>query len=293
MLKSVVAKTVSAWHKQLMHRTAFLLCGLVMVRACLSAAETKLPELQVGQRVFRNIVILGVDATDLYFRYDGGIRNAKLRDLQPELQKMFGYDPVRAAEIEQRRIDEERQFAESVVRTLQAEALARLRGPETVEEETLADALTENSHLNKPMPELAVEKWLTEKPSGTNKLMIVYFLKTTSAPCKHYTTQFNEWQKKYAEQLVVVGLSPESQLGKPAESEIGFALGLDPENRIAKKVGVSNVPQIFLVDPNGIVRYCGHPAAVTEKTLKHMFEMFGLHFEEKAPSTATAPAKGS
>lgn len=273
-----------------MHRKILLLCGLTLVQAWLSPAQTKLPELQVGQRIFKNVVILGVDATDLYFRHDGGIRNVKLRDLQPELQQMFGYDPVRAAEMEQRRLEEERQFAESVTVSLVAETMAQRRGPETLGEESIADALTDNSNLNKPMPELAAQKWLTEKPSATNKLMIVYFFRASSKPCQPYITQFNQWQKKYADQLVVVGISPETELGETAEPKIEFALGLDPENSIAKAAGVADIPQILLVDTKGIVRYCGHPAAVTEKTLRRICELFELPIEEQKEAPAATPS---
>lgn len=254
---------------------------------CLTAADTVLPELQVGQRIFKNIAILGVDATDLYFKYEGGIRNVKLRDLQPDLQKMFGYDPARAAEIEQRRLAEDRQFAETVTRILQTEAMARTRGPETLGEDSLADPIAENTPLNKPMPELTVDKWLTEKPTLTGKLVIVYFLKPTSAPCKPYINQFNAWQKKYSTELVVVGISPEEEPSEPNAPKIEFALGIDRENRLAKAVGFSHVPQILFIDTKGIVRYCGHPAAVTEKTLRKMAELFGVPFEEQEPAQTT------
>lgn len=277
-----------------MHRAIVLLCGIVITSAHLSAAETKLPELKVGQRIFRDIVILGVDATDLYFRHEGGIRNVKLRDLQPELQKMFGYNPERAAEIERWQLEQERQFAQTVTSALQAEALARLRGPETLGEDSIADALIENAPLNKPMPALVVEKWLSEAPPLTNKLVIVCFLKTTSVPCQPYIGMFNEWQKKYAEQLTIIGISPEANLREPSDLKIEFALGLDPQNRLAKAVGVNNVPQILLVDPKGVVRYCGHPAAITEKILHKMCELFGLPFEEqKTPQPATATTQVS
>ncbi|MCS7336903.1 MAG: TlpA family protein disulfide reductase [Verrucomicrobiae bacterium] len=275
-----------------MHRTILLLCGTALIATCLVAAETRLPELQVGQRIFRNIVVLGVDATDLYFRHEGGIRNVKLRELPIELQRMFGYDPARAREIERARSEDERRFAEVVTTALQAEAAARLRGPETLGEHSLADALAEDSPLNKPMPELAPEKWVTDKPTLAGKLVIVYFFKPASAPCQPFIRQFNEWQKKYGEQLVVIGIlaGAETEL---AGLEIEFPLGLDQAGRVAKQWRVATVPHIILADTKGVVRYCGHPAAISEKTLRTLFELFELPVQEKARQEQAATAKSA
>ena len=41
--------------------------------------------------------------------------------------------------------------------------------------------------------------------------------------------------------------------------------------RYSAAVGVTSIPYVLLVDPKGVVRYQGHPAAITEKYLESMF----------------------
>jgi hypothetical protein len=60
------------------------------------AADQKLPVLKVGTQVYSNVTITSVSATDIYFTYDKGAANAKLKNLEPALQKLFNFNPARA-----------------------------------------------------------------------------------------------------------------------------------------------------------------------------------------------------
>ncbi len=65
--------------------------------AALSArADEKLPVLRVGTEVYSNVTITAVTASDIYFTYNQGVANAKLKNLEPALQKHFGFDAARA-----------------------------------------------------------------------------------------------------------------------------------------------------------------------------------------------------
>jgi thiol-disulfide isomerase/thioredoxin len=66
-------------------------------------ADEKLPVLKAGINTYSNVTVTTVTATDIYFTYAGGMGNAKLKQLSPELQKHFGYDPKQAQEVEQKR----------------------------------------------------------------------------------------------------------------------------------------------------------------------------------------------
>jgi hypothetical protein len=59
-------------------------------------ADQKLPVLQVGTQVYSNVTITTVTATDIYFTFDKGVANAKLKNLDSALQKHFNFDPERA-----------------------------------------------------------------------------------------------------------------------------------------------------------------------------------------------------
>ena len=79
--------------------TALGLLGAVSVRA-----DEQLPVLQAGTDIYSNVTVLSVSATDVYFTYNHGkgMANAKLKNLSPDLQKHFHYNPATASAVEQK-----------------------------------------------------------------------------------------------------------------------------------------------------------------------------------------------
>ena len=65
-------------------------------------ADEKLPVLKAGSEVYSNVTVTTVTATDIYFTYARGMANMKLSQLDPALQKHFGYNPKKAGEVEQK-----------------------------------------------------------------------------------------------------------------------------------------------------------------------------------------------
>ena len=66
------------------------------------AAEV-LPLFKVGSETYSNVMVINVTATDLYFTFDKGMANAKLKQLDPVWQKHFHYDAAKADAIEQQK----------------------------------------------------------------------------------------------------------------------------------------------------------------------------------------------
>jgi protein disulfide-isomerase len=87
----------------------------VLIIALKVCADEKLPVLQVGDDVFSNVTVMGVTATDIYFTYPGGMANAKLKDLQPELQKHFHYNATNAIVVEKNQIEANAQYHANLV----------------------------------------------------------------------------------------------------------------------------------------------------------------------------------
>lgn len=253
------------------------------------AAPTRLPELRVGDTVYSNVTVLLVTSTDLYFRHQSGLCNVKLKFLEPALQAKFGYNPAVAAAVERRLIEADRSFNEAVAQQIAVALMQRQRGPATLGERALTDPLTSNSHVNKPLPPIQVEKWLTDAPSISNRMVILFFWTTESLPCRTYIELYNEWQKKLSDELIIIGIcneKPETVIGF-TELPVQFALAADSNKKLAETLGIAEVPQIVLVDPKGIVRYKGHPAAISEKTVRSLIEFFStLNAEQQ---TGTAP----
>ncbi len=74
----------------------------LMAATWVAQADETLPMLKVGSNVYSNVTVTTVTTTDVYFTYAGGMGNAKLKDLNPNLQKHFRYNPVKAGEVEQK-----------------------------------------------------------------------------------------------------------------------------------------------------------------------------------------------
>ena len=101
-----------------------LLCGLPAF-----AQQTKLESLKVGARTYKKVTVLGYNATDVYFTHSKGISNAKLRLLEPEMQKRFQYNEEASKRAEQQQEIDNEEFNKQVVATIEegARAAAELK----------------------------------------------------------------------------------------------------------------------------------------------------------------------
>ena len=106
--------------------------------------------------------------------------------------------------------------------------------------------------------------------AGNVRDVLLYYSAAPERLCRKQIPVLNAVQKKFANQLVVVGLtkSAAAELADFTEPKIGFASGVDTKGKLATAAGVTSVPCVMLVDPKGIVLYQGHPAALTEARLQ-------------------------
>lgn len=80
--------------------TVLLACGTMALRA-----DEEFQVLQIGADTYTNVTITKVTATDIFFFHAGGMGNAKLKTLSPELQKHFHYNAGNAAQAEAKQAD--------------------------------------------------------------------------------------------------------------------------------------------------------------------------------------------
>src|ERR1044071_5463387 len=70
---------------------------LMLAAPSLRADNERLATLKVGEATYTNVTVTSVSATEIFFIHSRGGGNAKLKNLEPALQKMFHYDPAKAA----------------------------------------------------------------------------------------------------------------------------------------------------------------------------------------------------
>lgn len=136
------------------------------------------------------------------------------------------------------------------------------------------------SYLNQKAPNIIVEEWLTEQPDTVGKFILLDFWATWCGPCRASIPDLNEFQKKFKDNLVVIGLSDEKpdKINSMTEPKIEYTSATDTEARTKKEMKVSGIPHAILIDPQGIVRWEGFPLLyghkLTEQIIKELIEKY-------------------
>jgi cytochrome c biogenesis protein CcmG, thiol:disulfide interchange protein DsbE len=200
------------------------------------------------------------------------LNNVKLRLLEPQLQKRFDYDPKAAAEAERQQELDDLKFhytiSSNVVSKAEATAVAAKKAAAT-SEFNIADPFSATSIIGKPAPELPAQKWIGAKPELKGKCALMYFWAPWSIPSRRYISDLNDLQKKFGQRLAIVGITAESQtdVENMPGSRVEFPYAIDPQAKAFLAADIQSVPSVLLIDSNGIVRYRGHPAALTERAI--------------------------
>jgi thiol-disulfide isomerase/thioredoxin len=240
----------------------------------LPAANFKLDVLTDGSQVYSNVTVIGANATDLYFTHSRGIGNVKLKYLPPSLQRRFNYDPKLAAEVEQEQLRDDSRFYQSIASNLANQALfsaTLARKAAASSEYNLADPISDKSLLGKPAPALEADKWLGTAPSLKGKAVLLFFWAPWSIPSRRYLPAINTLQKRFADRLIVVGITadPETEIAA-MDQRLEFPCAIDAKARMATAAGITSVPSVLLVDSKGLIRYQGHPAALEDRIVESL-----------------------
>lgn len=258
-----------------MSRTIFL-AMLLMLHLSVRGADT-FDTLTIGSTTYKNVVIIGFNVTDVYFKHDGGIANARLRHLQPELQKKFHYNATVAERAEAEQAAQNASFGEVLAKAdlkeMERKKAANAGPP--VEAEIL-DPLGPESFLGKKAPPLDAKGWVTEKPETEDKFLLIFVWSSTSTACTRAVTQLNKIAKVFHDKLVVIAVSKESAntLEELKEPKLDFPSASDPNGKFAKDLGITAIPCAVLIDSRGLIRYLGHPDALNETALKALLVKF-------------------
>ncbi len=137
------------------------------------------------------------------------------------------------------------------------------------------------SFYHQKAPEFVVEKWLSEEPDTKDKFIMIDFWATWCGPCKKAIPKVNQWAEKYKDQMVVIGLSDETEKKVLAMKQpvMEYYSAIDTKRRLKSAFQVSGIPHVVVIDPQGIVRWQGFPFLpgheLTDEVLEGIFEKYG------------------
>jgi len=246
-----------------------------------AAAPIKLASLVSCECTYSNVTVLTFNSSHVCFSHKGGVSSLKLKYLDAKAQALFGYDAALAAEAEKQAAAADALYMQGIVSNLvaQAERMALAAQRQAItSEDNLADPVSKISLIGKPAPKIKGDKWLGEKPDCEGKAMLVAFWEPWSIPCRKYLPTLDGFQRRFEGKLAVVGVTSEQEdeEEETAQTKMEFASLLDPKAQLSATVGVTSVPYVMLVDTKGVVRYQGHPSAITDKQLENLLAKAAL-----------------
>lgn len=117
------------------------------------------------------------------------------------------------------------------------------------------------SIINEKAPNLIVEKWLSDQPNTKGKFVLIDFWATWCETHKTLVPLLNNFSKEFSEDLIVIGISDESErkVNKFIEPKIEYFSAIDRRRKSNKLLKINGLPHCILLDPNGIVRWEGNP----------------------------------
>jgi peroxiredoxin len=96
------------------------------------------------------------------------------------------------------------------------------------------------------------------------KAVVLFFIGTDCPVSNGYAPEMTRLAKKYADQGVIVwgvhpdpDVTPEGAAKHAGEYSLQFPIILDPQQRLARQVGVRITPEAAVLSPTGAVLYCG------------------------------------
>lgn len=240
--------------------------------------DLKFDSIQVGSVTYSNVVITKINPSDIYFAHTGGMANIKMRQLDPRLQRKFNYDPKRAKFDETERMYNNEEYKRRAVQNFNNRVAQEQAGASNAPAApfSLTDPFDARSPLNRPAPPFGPVKWISEAPPQANdKFTLILFWNNASLASREAIPTLDTTSKNFTDKLTVIGLSsdPEKEL-KDATTPINFYSGSEPAGSYATALGVTSVPTVALTDPKGIIRYVGHPAALTDETLNKLMTRY-------------------
>jgi cytochrome c biogenesis protein CcmG/thiol:disulfide interchange protein DsbE len=261
------------------------ICGTLLLACAFTAqaADESFATFKVKDETYTRVTVTSVTATDIYFSHASGLASAKLKDLDPELQKHFHYNAAKSAQVENAQRQATLEFGQRLAHAKPAPKPDMTREPNVARQpdasggdDLVAPALHARSVRGQRSPTFVAEKWITDAPAIDGKFVLIDFWATWCGPCRGAIPELNAFSAKFKDRLVVIGLSdePEQAIRKMTSPHIDYNIASDTQARMSRDLQVTGIPHCILIDPSGIVRYEGMPQYLDEQSLRHFLDKY-------------------
>ena len=147
-----------------------------------------------------------------------------------------------------------------------------------------------NDYRGKKGPKYEFGTYLSAtKPDLKGKIVVVDYWATWCGPCRELIPEMNTWSKKFAKDVVFIGLSdeaPDLVKGFMANTKMDYFIATDPEAKMKGQLGVEGIPHVMVVTPDGIVRWQGWPQDEKDRLTEEKIQQIIDAWKAKSASGA-------
>ena len=127
-----------------------------------------------------------------------------------------------------------------------------------------------------PLPDLTGLTFVEGRPVLSGRPVLLEFWATWCPPCRDSIPHLNAIHEKFGRRgLVVLGVTQEDRATVAAfrrQVPMRYSIGLDPEAKAARALGVRGIPHAFLADRTGRIIWDGHPGRLTDEQVERVFQ---------------------